>query len=115
MRCCPESGINEDTLGLDRVYVQAKRWADNPVRRPDVQAFVGALEGQGASKGVFITTSRFTDDARSYADGLRRRVILIDGAELAKLMIRHDVGVATRRLFAVKELDEDFFAGDLVG
>jgi restriction system protein len=106
--------INEDRLGLDRIYVQAKRWAENPVRRPEVQGFVGALEGQGASKGVFITASRFTQEARSYAEGIRQRVILIDGQQLAELLIRHDVGVTTRRVVAVKEVDEDFFADDLL-
>jgi restriction system protein len=106
--------INEDKLGLDRIYVQAKRWANNPIRRPEDQAFVGALEGRGAAKGVFITTSRFTDEAKAYVQGLRRPIILIDGHQLAELMIRHDVGVATRRIVAVKEVDEDFFSGDLV-
>lgn len=106
--------INEDRLGLDRIYVQAKRWAENPVRRPDVQGFVGALEGRGASKGVFITASRFTDEARTYAEGLRRPIILIDGQQLAELMVRHDVGVVTRRVVAVKEVDEDLFSGDLL-
>jgi restriction system protein len=106
--------INEDRLGLDRIYVQAKRWTENPVGRPDVQAFVGALEGQGAAKGVFITASRFTDDARTYVDGLRRRVILIDGDQLAQLMIRHGVGATTRQVFMVKEVDEDFFTGGLI-
>jgi restriction system protein len=106
--------INEDRLGLDRIYVQAKRWTENPVRRPDVQAFVGALERRGASKGVFLTASRFTDDARTYADGLRQRVVLIDGDQLAQLMIRHGVGATTRQVFTVKEVDEDFFTGGLV-
>jgi restriction system protein len=106
--------ISEDKLGRDRIYVQAKRWAGNPVRRPDVQGFVGALEGRGASKGVFITTSRFTTEARTYVEGLRQRVILIDGEQLAELMIRHGVGVTTRRVVAVKEVDEDFFPGDLL-
>lgn len=106
--------INEDKLGLDRIYVQAKRLNQGSVGRPVVQAFVGALEGRGASKGVFITASRFTDEARNYVEGLRRPIILIDGQQLAELMIRHDVGVATRRIAAVKEVDEDFFSGDLL-
>jgi len=106
--------ISEDKLGLDRIYLQAKRWGEKPVRRPDVQAFVGALEGRAASKGVFITTSRFTAEARSYVEGLRQRVILIDGDQLAELMIRHDVGVTTRRIVAMKEVDGDFFTGDLL-
>jgi restriction system protein len=106
--------INEDRLGLDRIYIQAKRWGENPARRPEIQAFVGALEGQGASKGVFITASRFTQEAQSYAEGIRQRVILIDGQQLAELMIRHEVGVTTRRVVAVKEVDEDFFADDVL-
>jgi len=105
--------INEDTLGLDRVYVQAKRWTENPVRRPDVQGFVGALEGRGAGKGVFITTSHFTPDATEYADRLNRRVVLIDGERLAELMMRHGVGVTTRETFAIQEVDEDFFLSEL--
>lgn len=105
--------INEDTLGLDRVYVQAKRWAENKVRRPDIQAFVGALEGQRASKGVFITASQFTTEAREYVEGLSRRVVLIDGDHLADLMIRFGVGVTTRETYDVKELDEDFFVDEL--
>lgn len=106
--------INEDKLGLDRIYVQAKRWTNDPIRRPEVQAFVGALEGRGAAKGVFITTSRFTDEAKAYVQGLRRPIILIDGHQLTELMIRHNVGVATRRIVAVKEVDEYSFSGDLV-
>jgi restriction system protein len=88
--------IREDTLGLDLIYVQAKRWR-NPVSRPEIQKFVGALHGQRASKGVFITTSTFSADAASYADSITPRVILIDGKELAQLMIDHDVGVSVPR------------------
>ena len=83
-----DGAIREDRLGLDVIYLQAKRWAeDHPVRRPDVQGFTGALQGFHAVKGVFITTSRFTDDARTYAAGIQTRVVLIDGAELAELML----------------------------
>ncbi|MGH3140032.1 MAG: restriction endonuclease [Gaiellales bacterium] len=80
---------------------------------PDVQAFTGALQGVRADKGVFITTSRFTEDARSYAAGIQTRIVLIDGAELAELMIDHGVGVSTARTFELKRLDEDYFDSDL--
>ncbi|HEX5244433.1 MAG TPA: restriction endonuclease [Tepidisphaeraceae bacterium] len=86
--------INEDKLGLDRVYVQAKRYAeDNVIGRPAVQNFVGSLVGLGATKGVFVTTSRFSSEAIEYARHLRERVILINGRRLTELMIEHAVGV----------------------
>jgi restriction system protein len=89
--------IDEDKLGLDAVYIQAKRWApDHPVRRPDLQAFAGSLEGQRATKGVFITTSRFTDDARQYVERISRRIVLLDGQALARLMYDHGIGSAAR-------------------
>lgn len=108
--------INEDRLGLDRIYLQAKRYAaDNTVGRPALQAFVGALHGQAAHKGVFITTSSFSRDALDYARGLgNMRVILIDGAMLAGLMIEHDVGVRAHRTVTLKRLDLDYFEdGDI--
>ena len=102
--------INEDRLGLDRVYVQAKRYAaGNAVGRPDVQAFVGSLVGLGASKGVFVTTSTFSAQARDFVKHLTQRVVLLDGASLADLMIEHGVGVRTSRTIAFRRLDEDFF------
>jgi restriction system protein len=102
--------IDQDVLGLSRVYVQAKRYADgNPVGRPDVQAFVGALAGK-ADSGVFITTSSFSSGAREYAANVPTRVILIDGTRLTELMIRYGVGVQTRETYAVVEVDEDFFS-----
>lgn len=102
--------VNEDRLGLDRVYVQAKRYASsNSVGRPDVQAFVGSLVGLGATKGVFVTTSTFSQQARDFVKHLSQRVILIDGQRLTDLMIEHDVGVRTSRAIAFKRLDEDFF------
>jgi restriction system protein len=101
--------INEDKLGLDVVYLQAKRWGDQPVRRPDVQAFAGSLEGQRARKGVFITTSHFTADAREYVGRIEKRIVLIDGKELARLMIEHDVGVTQVKTYRVLRLDESFF------
>ena len=105
--------INEDRLGLDRVYVQAKRYAQgNSVGRPDVQAFVGSLVGLGASKGVFVTTSTFSHQAADFVKHLGQRVILIDGQRLADLMIEHNVGVRLSRAVEFKRLDEDFFAED---
>ncbi len=103
--------VNEDRLGLDRIYVQAKRYAaGNPVSRPDVNGFVGSLVGLGATKGVFVTTSTFSQPARDYVKHLAQRVILIDGRQLTDLMIEHDVGVRGYRAVAFKRLDEDFFS-----
>ena len=103
--------IKEDRLGLDLIYIQAKRWKNgNTVGRPDLQAFVGALDGRRASKGVFITTSTFTSDAKAYADATSRRLILIDGRRLAELMIDYGVGVSTVATYTVKRIDSDFFA-----
>ena len=83
-----------------------------PIRRPDIQAFIGALQGPGANKGVFITTSRFTDEAREYIDRVQPRVVLIDGTELAELMIDHGVGVSEGRRYELKRLDEDYFTDE---
>jgi restriction system protein len=105
--------INEDRLGLDRIYVQAKRYAkDHAVGRPEVQGFVGSLVGRGATKGVFVTTSTFSPHARDYVRHLTQRVILIDGERLADLMIEHEVGVRRIRAIEFKRLDEDFFSED---
>ena len=102
--------VNEDRLGLDRIYVQAKRYASgSPVSRPDVNGFVGSLVGLGATKGVFVTTSTFSQPARDYVKHLAQRVILIDGQELADLMIEHGVGIRGYRTVEFKRLDEDFF------
>lgn len=102
--------IDEDRLGLDSLYVQAKRYAlDRTVGRPDVQAFVGALQGQRARKGVLITTGRFTEDAKRYADAIQPRVVLVDGTRFAELMIEHNVGVAVRHTYAVQRIDQDYF------
>jgi len=101
--------IKEDKLGLDVIYIQAKRWEDNPVGRPAVMQFAGALQAQKANKGIFITTSRFTDDARSYISQIGSKIVLIDGEQLAKLMIDHDVGVSTVSLYPVKKIDNDYF------
>lgn len=103
--------INEDPLGLDRVYVQAKRYAPgNTVGRPEVQGFVGSLVGLGAAKGVFVTTSGFSAQAIEFVRHLNQRVILIDGARLAELMIEHNVGTRLHRAIEFKRVDEDFFA-----
>ena len=103
--------INEDRLGLDRVYVQAKRYASTTlIGRPDVQGFVGSLVGLGATKGVFVTTSSFSNQAREFVRHLSQRVILLDGQTLADLMIEHGVGVRTAQTVTLKRLDEDFFA-----
>ncbi|HMS21455.1 restriction endonuclease [uncultured Sphingorhabdus sp.] len=105
--------IDEDRLGLDRIYVQAKRYAfGSSVGRPEVQGFVGSLVGLGANKGVFVTTSTFSKQAIEYIRGLQQRVILIDGSRLTELMVEFGVGVRTSRVINVKRLDEDFFSED---
>jgi restriction system protein len=101
--------IKEDKLGLDVVYIQAKRWDNAPVGRPVVMQFAGALQAQKANKGIFITTSRFTDDARSYVSQIGSKIVLIDGEQLTSLMIDHDVGVSTVALYPVKKVDGDYF------
>lgn len=100
--------IREDRLGLDAIYVQAKKWRD-VVGRPEIQKFFGALHGQRATKGVFITTSGFSREAVEFADGVTPRVILVDGKELAQLMIDHGVGVTVAREYRLKRLDLDYF------
>lgn len=102
--------IDQDALGLDQVYVQAKRYADgNTVGRETVQAFVGALHGMAASKGIFITTSTFTHHAKDYAARISTRPILIDGKRLVSLMIKYRVGVQVKQSYDVVDIDEDFF------
>jgi restriction system protein len=100
--------IKEDKLGLDSIYLQAKRW-EGPVSRPTVQAFAGSLQGHRARKGVFITTSTFTRDAREFVDRIESRIVLIDGEQLADLMIDHGVGVSDVVVYPVKRVDEDYF------
>lgn len=103
--------INEDRLGLDRVYVHAKRYAEgSSIGRPDVQGFVGSLVGFGATKGVFVTTSSFTKAPIDYARNLPQRVVLIDGEQLTALMIEHGVGTRLHSRIDIQRLDEDFFA-----
>jgi len=100
--------ISEDRLGLDIVYLQAKRW-EGSVGRPEIQKFVGALHGKRAKKGVFITTGSFSSDAAAYVEHIDPKVVLIDGRRLAELMIDFEVGVATARTFHVKRVDSDYF------
>lgn len=103
--------IREDRLGLDLIYIQAKRW-QNVVGRPEIQKFFGALHGQRATKGIFITTSTFSRDAASYAEDVTPRVILIDGRQLAQLMIDYGIGATETKRYALKRLDLDYFATD---
>lgn len=103
--------IREDRLGLDVVYVQAKRW-EATVGRPVVQGFVGALQGARASKGIIFTASAFSGEAREYAASVSPRVVLVDGERLASLMIDHNVGVSDRETYAVKRVDSDYFGDE---
>jgi len=100
--------IKEDRLGLDVIYVQAKKW-ENPVSRPEIQKFAGALQGRRARKGVFITTSSFSQGARDYTSSIDSRIVLIDGQEMAELMIDYGVGVTTASVYEVKRMDYDYF------
>ncbi|MGF1446043.1 MAG: restriction endonuclease [Pikeienuella sp.] len=105
--------INEDALGLDAVYVQAKRYAvGNTVGRPAIQQFIGSLTGEGASKGVFVTTSAFSREARDYVARVQQRVVLIDGARFARLMIANGVGARPVQTLTLSEIDENFFTDD---
>ncbi|WP_256576494.1 restriction endonuclease [Pseudomonas sp. Irchel 3E20] len=101
--------IKEDRLGLDVIYLQAKRWTYT-VHRPEIDKFIGALTRQRARKGVFITTSEFSDGARTAALGLDIKVVLIDGVELAQLMVENNLGVSVKQVYEVKQLDSDYFA-----
>jgi len=101
--------IKEDKLGLDAIYIQAKRWDGTTVGRPEIQKFVGALDEQRAKKGVFITTSSFSKDARDYASKITTKVVLIDGEELTQLMIDNNIGVSTSRTYDIKKMDSDYF------
>ncbi|MCR6640096.1 MAG: restriction endonuclease [Sporocytophaga sp.] len=101
--------IKEDKLGLDIIYIQAKRWDNTTIGRPEIQKFVGALAGQGAKKGVFITTSTFTADAREYVPRNETKIVLIDGVELAQYMIDYNLGVSVKSTYELKEIDSDFF------
>jgi restriction system protein len=105
--------INEDKLGLDVVYIQAKKW-EGTVGRPVVQAFAGSLEGQRAKKGVLITTSRFTQDAKNYVKVIEKKIVLIDGERLSQLMIDYDIGVSEEARYIVKRMDTDYFGDEEV-
>lgn len=103
--------INEDKLGLDVVYIQAKRWDNRSIGSPELREFVGALSGRKANKGVYITTSSFTDEARAYVRDVPQKIVLIDGRQLAQLMIDYKVGVSTAQRYEVKRIDLDYFEG----
>lgn len=104
--------IKEDKLGLDLLYIQAKRWDNTTVGRPEIQKFVGALYGKKAKRGVFITTSTFSKDELDYAEALDSKVVLINGQQLAELMFEYGVGVSTVSSYIVKRIDSDFFEDD---
>jgi restriction system protein len=103
--------IKEDELGLDVICIQAKRW-ENTVGRPVVQGFAGSMEGYRARKGVLITTSAFSSDAKDYVKHIERKIVLIDGQRLAEMMIDHNIGVATARRYDIKRVDADYFVED---
>ena len=104
--------INEDRLGLDVIYVQAKRWKGN-VGEPPVRDFVGALDGKGVQKGILITTSNFNPAATNFAERSSKRIVLINGTQLAQLMIEHNVGVSTVETYEIKRVDSDYFIQDV--
>lgn len=111
----PDGGIdgriNEDKLGLDQIYIQAKKYSETPVGRPIVQGFTGAMDGGGCNKGIFVTSSRFTEEARDFANSLTtKRLRLIDGPEFAKLMIQYGVGIQIVRTLPIGKIDQDFFS-----
>lgn len=105
--------IKEDKLGLDIIYIQAKRWRPgNVVGRPELHKFVGALAGQGAKKGIFITTSNFTKEALEYTPKNETKIVLIDGEQLAQLMIDYNLGCTTQQIYELKKIDSDYFGED---
>lgn len=107
--------IDEDRLGLDSIYIQAKRWQPRtPVGRPLIQEFVGALQGRRAKRGIYITTSYFTNEAKEYAKNIDTKIVLIDGDRLTDLMIDFGVGVSTRIRYDIKEVDTDYFS-EIIG
>jgi restriction system protein len=103
--------IKEDKLGLDVIYLQAKRW-EGTVGRPEIQKFAGALQGQRANKGIFVTTSSFSKEAEDYANAITSKIILIDGERLARLMVDHNVGIAPVGVYELKKIDSDYFEGE---
>ena len=105
--------IKEDKLGLDIIYVQAKKWqVGNTVGRPEIQKFAGALQGQRAKKGIFITTSNFSKGAYEYTKVIESKIVLIDGIELAELMMANNLGVSTENVYELKKIDSDYFIED---
>lgn len=104
--------INEDPLGMDTIYLQAKRYTEGTVGRKEIQGFVGALEMKKSRKGVFITTSKFASTALDYVKMIEKKIVLIDGEELAKLMIRHNLGVSIKDSYQIKTVDMDYFSED---
>ena len=107
--------IKEDQLGFSHIYIQAKQWAsEQTVGKPEIQKFVGALQGQQAQKGLFITTAKFSSGALQYADNLLgAKIVLVDGTALTKLMIKHNVGVSLEQSYEIKRIDSDFFSDEL--
>jgi restriction system protein len=105
--------IKEDRLGLDVIYIQAKRWGENSVGRPDIQQFAGALQGQRASKGIFITTSKYTREAQEYVAQIGSKIVLIDGEQLAQYMIDNNVGVSVAATYEIKRIDSDYFTEEV--
>ena len=103
--------IKEDRLGLDTIYIQAKRW-EGTVTRPEIQKFAGALQGVRARKGIFITTSSFSNEASNYAGNIDNKIVLIDGELLADLMIEHNIGVTKVQSYELKRLDTDYFSAE---
>ncbi len=101
--------IKEDRLGLDAIYLQAKKW-ENTVGRPEIQKFAGALQGQRAKKGIFITTSSFSKEAYDYISRIDTKIVLIDGEQLARLMIDHNIGVTSVSKYEIKKVDSDYFS-----
>lgn len=105
--------IKQDRLGLDTIYIQAKKWDESrPIHRPEIQKFAGALQGVRAKKGIFITTSSFSDGAREYVANIDTKIVLLDGTELAQLMIDHGIGVTPHQTYEIKRLDSDYFSDD---
>ena len=101
--------IKEDKLGLDTIYIQAKRWDKGTVGRKEIQAFVGAINMKHASKGVFITTSTFTEEAKKCVKDVQSKIVLIDGEQLCKYMIEYNLGVSSRQVYEIKQIDSDYF------
>jgi len=104
--------IKEDKLGLDMIYLQAKRYTDKTVGRPEIQAFAGALDMHRAKKGVFITTSNFSKEAYKFISLIEKRIVLINGEQLTEFMLEHNLGVSTKQVFEIKALDSDYFLED---